>query len=141
MSMPSETPATVTDDGRWMLVTGALLAFVAVGAGAFGSHGLRTILSPPMLAVFETGVRYQFIHALALLLCGALAPRLGGRWLTAAAALFAVGVLLFSGSLYALTLIGSRGLGIITPIGGTAWLLGWLALAVAAWRAPRPISG
>ena len=79
--------------------------------------------------------------AYALLLCGALAPRLGGRWLTAAAALFAVGVLLFSGSLYALTLIGSRGLGIITPIGGTAWLLGWLALAVAAWRAPRPISG
>ena len=125
---------TPVSDGRWMLVAGALIACLAVGAGAFGSHGLRARLTPEMLAVFETGARYQFYHALALLACGMLAPRHGGGWLTTAAVLFVFGAFAFSGSLYALTLTGTRILGAITPIGGTAWMIGWLALAVAAWR-------
>ena len=114
------------------LLIGALSAFLAVGLGAFGAHGLRTRLSPDMLAVFETGVRYQMYHSLAIVLVGLIVPRLGG-WLTSTAGwLFTAGVVLFSGSLYALALTGVSTLGAITPIGGLAFLAGCACLALAA---------
>ena len=112
---------------------GALMGFVGVGLGAFGAHGLRGRLTPDMLAVFETGVRYQMYHALALLAVGAMMSRVDSRALVAAGWSFTVGILIFSGSLYALALSGATMLGAITPIGGLAFLAGWIALAVAVF--------
>ncbi len=114
---------------------GAVLGAVGVGAGAFGAHALRTRLAPEMLAVFETGVRYHLMHALALLAVGWAAARWPGPAVTAAGWLFVAGILLFSGSLYALALTGVRTLGLVTPVGGVAFILGWIALVWAAWRA------
>ncbi len=114
---------------------GAVLGAVGVGAGAFGAHALRTRLAPEMLAVFETGVRYHLMHALALLAVGWAAARWPGPAVTAAGWLFVAGILLFSGSLYALALTGVRTLGLVTPAGGVAFILGWIALVWAAWRA------
>ncbi|MCQ4264079.1 DUF423 domain-containing protein [Stutzerimonas stutzeri] len=119
---------------RSYLVLAALFGFTGVALGAFASHGLRTQLSPAYLAVFQTGVQYQMIHALALLAVALLALQRPSRLLTAAGALFVGGILLFSGSLYLLTLSGVGRLGMITPIGGTAFLAGWLCLALAGWR-------
>ncbi len=117
---------------RTFLALGALSAFVSVAAGAIGAHALRTRLAPDLLAVFETGARYQMFHALALL---AVAWAVA-RWPGAAAAgwLFVAGTVLFSGSLYALALTGARGLGAVTPFGGVAFLAGWLWLAWSALR-------
>ena len=112
---------------------GALMAGVGVGLGAFGAHGLRGRLSPEMLAVFETGVRYHMYHALALLATAALMPRIDGRAVIIAGWSFTTGILIFSGSLYALALTGVTTLGAITPIGGVAFLVGWIALLVAAF--------
>lgn len=109
------------------------MGFVGVGLGAFGAHGLRGRLSPEMLAVFETGVRYQMYHALALLATAALMTRADGRAVVVAGWSFTAGILIFSGSLYALALTGVTILGAVTPIGGVAFLIGWLALAVAAF--------
>jgi len=117
---------------RTFLLIGALAAFLAVAFGAFGAHALRARLSPEMLAVFETGVRYQMYHALALLLVAATIPRFGGWLVLTAGWLMIVGIILFSGSLYALALTGVTTLGAITPIGGLAFLAGWACLAVAA---------
>ena len=115
------------------LLSGALAAFTGVALGAFGAHGLRTRLSPEMLAVFETGVRYQMYHALALLLTAAAIGRMGdARLLAIAGWCFVAGIVLFSGSLYALTLSGVSMLGAITPIGGLAFLIGWACLALFA---------
>lgn len=108
---------------------GALSAFLAVAAGAFGAHALRARLTPDLLAVFETGARYQMYHALALLVIAAAAARLPGAAVQAAGVLFVAGTLLFSGSLYLLALTGARFWGAVTPIGGLAFLAGWLALA------------
>ncbi len=113
---------------------GALMGLVGVGLGAFGAHGLRTRLSPEMLAVFETGVRYQMYHALALLATAALMSRAEGRAAVVAGWSFTTGIFIFSGSLYALAFSGARWLGAITPIGGVAFLLAWIALAIAARR-------
>ena len=112
---------------------GALMGFVGVGLGAFGAHGLKGRLSPDMLAIFETGVRYQMYHALALLAVGALMSRIEGRAVVVAGWSFAAGILIFSGSLYALALTGITTLGAVTPIGGVAFLAGWIALAVATF--------
>ncbi len=112
---------------------GALMGCVAVGLGAFGAHGLRGRLSPEMLAVFETAVRYQMYHALALLATAMLMTRVDGRAMLIAGWSFVAGILLFSGSLYALALTGVTTLGAITPIGGLAFLIGWAALATAAF--------
>ncbi len=120
---------------RLFLVLGALSACMAVALGAFAAHGLRDRVPPDMLAVFETGARYQMYHALALIAVAWVATRGGGGTIAASGWLFVAGTLLFSGSLYALVLTGHRWLGAITPLGGVAFLLGWLALAVAAWRA------
>jgi len=117
---------------RTFLLVGALAGFVGVALGAFGAHGLRGRLSPEMLAVFETGVRYQMYHALAILVVSAMAARFGGRLIAAAGWCFTAGIVLFSGSLYALSLTGVTVLGAITPLGGVAFLAGWALLAVAA---------
>lgn len=115
------------------MFVGALLGLVGVGLGAFGAHGLRGRLSPEMLAAFETGVRYQMYHALALLALVALMSRHEGRAILVAGWSWTAGILVFSGSLYALALTGTTILGAITPIGGVALLVGWLALLVAAF--------
>jgi uncharacterized membrane protein YgdD (TMEM256/DUF423 family) len=117
------------------------MAFLAVAAGAFGAHGLKEKLAPEMLAVYETGCRYQMYHALALVLVGLLARQgaSGPRALAGAGAAFLAGILLFSGSLYALALTGERWLGAVTPFGGLFFLLGWLLFLRAAWgRGSRP---
>lgn len=115
----------------------ALFGFSGVALGAFAAHGLKGRLSVEYLAVFHTGVQYQLVHALALLAVALLGAQLPGRLLAAAGSLFALGILLFSGSLYLLALSGIGKLGIITPFGGLAFLAGWLCLGLAAWRAPR----
>jgi uncharacterized membrane protein YgdD (TMEM256/DUF423 family) len=119
---------------RTFLLAGAVAGLVAVAFGAFGAHGLRGRLTPEMLAVFETGVRYHMYHALALLLVAALSRDVahGGRAIAAAGWLFISGIVLFSGSLYLLAVTGVTVLGAITPIGGVAFLAGWALLAIAA---------
>ena len=122
---------------RVFVMLGALSGCLAVGAGAFGAHALRDRLSTDMLSVFQTSVSYQMYHALALLAVGVLLGRFsidGSAWLTASGWLFVLGTLLFSGSLYSLSLSGITWLGAITPLGGVAFLVGWLALAVGIWR-------
>ncbi len=117
-----------------MLTLGALLGFVGVAAGAFGAHALRARLSPELLAIFETGARYEMYHALAIVLAalgGARSPSPLWSW---AGGLFAAGVVLFSGSLYALALSGTRWLGAVTPVGGLCLLAGWIFLAIAGAR-------
>ncbi len=120
---------------RALVVIGALLAAIAVVLGAFGAHALQERLSERALATWDTGVQYHFIHALALLLLAALWSHLASGWATASAVAFVLGILLFAGSLYALALGAPRVLGAIAPLGGTAFILGWLGLAIAAWRA------
>jgi uncharacterized membrane protein YgdD (TMEM256/DUF423 family) len=119
---------------RTFALLGALSAFVAVAAGAFGAHGLKSRLTPDLLAVFETGARYEMFHALALLAVAWAQTRWPGGATTASGWFFVAGTLLFSGSLYALALTGARWMGAITPFGGLALLLGWLCLA---WRVAR----
>lgn len=119
---------------RSFLMLAAFFGFTGVGLGAFAAHGLKNRLSPEYLAIFHTGVLYQLVHALALLGVAVLAAQLPGRLVTWAGFSFALGVLLFSGSLYILTLTGFSKLGIITPFGGLAFLVGWALLGLAAWR-------
>ncbi|QKE65430.1 DUF423 domain-containing protein [Aquipseudomonas campi] len=119
---------------RIFLLLAAFAGFTGVALGAFAAHGLKARLSAEYLAVFQTGVHYQLVHALALFGVALLAAHLPGRLLAAAGSLFALGILLFSGSLYALTLSGIGKLGMITPLGGLAFLGGWLCLGLAAWR-------
>jgi uncharacterized membrane protein YgdD (TMEM256/DUF423 family) len=119
---------------RVFFTIGALLGALGVAVGAFGAHALRGRLTPEMLNVFETGVRYHLIHAVALLSVAWATTRWAGTATTAAGWLFLVGTLLFSGSLYSLSLSGIRALGAITPLGGVAFIAGWLALAWAAWQ-------
>lgn len=107
---------------------------MAVGLGALAAHGLKASLAPTLLSAFQTGVQYQMYHALALLGISALLLKNHLLWLTRAALCFMVGTLLFSGSLYALALGGPHWLGPITPVGGVAYLCGWLCICVAAWQ-------
>jgi uncharacterized membrane protein YgdD (TMEM256/DUF423 family) len=117
---------------RTFLLVGSVAAFLAVALGAFGAHGLRGRLSPEMLAIFQTGVQYQMYHALALLATGLMMARVSGWLIQTAGWCFAAGIVIFSGSLYALALTGVTILGAITPIGGLAFLAGWACLAFAA---------
>ncbi len=119
---------------RLFVGLGAALAGLSVVAGAFGAHGLRDVLSPDMLANFETAARYQMYHALALVLLGAIADRLPARAVSWIGWLFIAGIILFSGSLYLMAFTGLRVLGAITPLGGVAFIAGWALLAVAALR-------
>jgi uncharacterized membrane protein YgdD (TMEM256/DUF423 family) len=114
------------------MLVGSVAAFLAVTLGAFGAHGLRGRLSPDMLTVFETGVRYHMYHALAILLVGLVMGRMSGWLIQAAGWCFVAGILLFSGSLYALALSGVTILGAVTPLGGIAFLAGWACLAFAS---------
>jgi uncharacterized membrane protein YgdD (TMEM256/DUF423 family) len=109
------------------------LGFTGVALGAFGAHALKASLAAEQLATFEVGVRYQLIHALALLAVAWACTRWPGKAVHASGWLFIVGTLLFSGSLYVLTLTGVRGVGLVTPIGGVVLLLGWLCLLAAPW--------
>lgn len=117
----------------WLLLS-AFAGFTGVALGAFAAHGLKNRLTPEYLAVFQTGTHYQLIHALALFGVGLLALHMPGRLVNLAGGAFALGILLFSGSLYLLTLSGIGKLGMITPFGGVAFLIGWLCLGLAAWR-------
>jgi uncharacterized membrane protein YgdD (TMEM256/DUF423 family) len=114
--------------GVW-ITTGSFLAFVAVLAGAFGAHGLKTRLEPEALDIYEVAVKYQMYHSLALILVGVLSYQPSAK-LSAAAWAFVSGIIIFSGSLYLLALTGLRWLGAITPIGGVAFLIGWLVLTL-----------
>ena len=122
---------------RHLVALGASMAGLAVAAGAFGAHALRARLAPGDLLVFETGARYQMYHGLALIAAGWIAERWPGPLASAAGWCFVAGIVLFSGSLYALTLSGVRALGAITPIGGVCFLAGWACLAMAAVRNAR----
>jgi len=117
---------------RAFLTSGAISAFIGVAAGAFGAHALRARVEPDLLQVFETGARYQMYHAFGLFVCAWVLASGPSVWAARAGWAFAVGTVLFSGSLYLLALTGIRGLGAVTPFGGLAFLAGWLMLAWSA---------
>jgi uncharacterized membrane protein YgdD (TMEM256/DUF423 family) len=121
---------------RVFLTIAALLGGSAVGFGAFGAHALKERLSERSLEIFETAARYQMYHALALLLVGVLMSRsqVEETFLTASGWAFIVGVVLFCGSLYMLSFSGIKWLGAVAPLGGLALMVGWAAIAVAAWN-------
>ena len=121
-------------NGRWILAAGALLAALATITGAFGAHALQARLTPDRLSIYETAVRYQFYHALALLAIGLLARASVAPLLRWSAVLIIAGIILFSGSIYALSFGAPRALGAVTPIGGLALIAGWLVFAVAVLR-------
>lgn len=121
---------------RWLLGLGAVSGMLAVVLGAFGAHALKARLSPDLLATYEIGVRYQMYHALALVLIGLLAQSRASPLLHASGWAMLAGTVVFSGTLYVLALTGERWLGAITPLGGLAFIAGWVMLAVAAFRGP-----
>ncbi len=117
---------------RLTLLIAALAGFAGVGLGAFGAHGLKSVLSTEMMTVWQTAVQYHLVHA-AVLLALALGMRCpANQWLGRSAIMMTLGLLLFSGSLYTMALTGIRLLGIITPFGGVSWLIGWALLIPAA---------
>ena len=126
----------MSNPSRNFIFLGAINGFLAVAFGAFAAHALKNLLSTGLLQVFQTGVEYQAMHALALLAVGLLGRDGRSRALLLAGWAFATGILLFSGSLYILALTDIRWLGAITPFGGSAFLLGWGALAWHASREP-----
>ena len=124
---------------RWVLSAGAGFALLAVITGAFAAHGLKAVLDAQQLALFETASRYQMYHALALLVVGVMLtnPQFSRSLLKLAALAFILGIILFSGSLYLLALVDISWLGAITPLGGIAFLSGWLMTMVAALKPVR----
>ena len=122
------------------LILGAVLGGLGVALGAFGAHALKLILSPDQLQTFETGVRYQFYHSFALLATGIIYGHFTNKQVKLAGVFFLIGIILFSGSLYLLTFlklngdVGLKGLGILTPIGGVFFILGWLLLLIGIMR-------
>lgn len=122
-------------DARWVLVAAGLLIAVATVLGALGAHALQSRLAPDRLQVYDTAVRYHFYHSLGLLGIGLVARGADSGLLRSAAILVVAGVLLFSGSLYALTFGAPRAIGVITPVGGVALILGWIVFAAAVLRA------
>ena len=115
-----------------LLAAGSISGAIAVAAGAFGAHALKERLSDKALSIFETGARYQMYHALAIVLCAVLAGSVTGA--RTAGWLFQAGIVVFSGSLYALALSDVKVLGAITPLGGLAFIAGWVWLAISALR-------
>lgn len=117
------------------LISGAVFAFLAVAIGAFGAHGLQALLhANERLDTFETAVKYHMYHALALLLTGVLLPYFPGKLVESSIWLFIAGILIFSGSLYLLSVTNVRILGAITPIGGLCFLIAWTLLIIAFWK-------
>ncbi|WP_035100868.1 DUF423 domain-containing protein [Aneurinibacillus terranovensis] len=119
---------------RLFLFLGSINMFLSVALGAFGAHQLKGRLSPGMLEIYQTGVHYQMIHGLAILFIALVGEKLSGTLPTWSGWLMQIGIILFSGSLYALSTSGIRVLGAITPIGGVAFLAGWALLAIAAFK-------
>lgn len=121
---------------RVFLSVGAILAGLSVAAGAFASHALRGKLTERAVEIFETAARYQMYHALGLLVVAVLLSQAGapGTTLVAAGIAFILGIVIFSGSLYVLSLTGIKWLGAITPLGGVAFIVGWICMAIAAWN-------
>lgn len=127
------TSMTNKSDSSLLLSLGCLFGGFAVAAGAFGAHALKGVLDAQMLIVFETAARYQMYHALGLCIVAWAVDRFPEKRLEPAGWLFLVGILLFSGSLYGVSLAGLRWLGAVTPIGGVAFLVGWFLLGYRAW--------
>ena len=121
------------DARKTLAIAGALIALATV-LGAFGAHALKAHLSQDKLLVYETAVRYHFIHALGLLAIGVLLRSLDSELLRWSAALVLAGIILFSGSLYWLTFGAPRLVGVVTPIGGLALIAGWIVFATTMWR-------
>lgn len=113
---------------------GAIFAGLSVGLGAFGAHALKARVEPRLLEVWQTGASYQMSHALALIAVAWLLSRAESGAAVVAGWAFVIGVVLFSGSLYAMTLTGVRALGAITPLGGVSFLIGWIAFILAATK-------
>ena len=121
---------------KTFIVLGSINMFLTVALGAFGAHGLKSRLPADLMAIYQTAVQYHSMHALGLLLIGIIAHWLGqSALINWAGWLLLTGIVLFSGSLYAMSFTGIRMLGAITPFGGVAFLAGWLLLALAAWKA------
>jgi uncharacterized membrane protein YgdD (TMEM256/DUF423 family) len=119
---------------RRLIAIGCIVAGVGVAAGAFGAHMLKTILEPPMLAAYDTATRYQLYHAFGMVLVGMAIRVYDDRRLAIAGWLFAIGMLLFCGSLYGIALAGLKWLGPITPLGGLTFIIGWGLLGWRVWR-------
>jgi uncharacterized membrane protein YgdD (TMEM256/DUF423 family) len=135
-STAAEALARLRNLARWSLVVGGAMCCLAVLAGAFGAHALRSHVSADLLAVFETGARYQMYHGLAMMALGLAAVNhllgmKGARW---AFGLFLTGTVVFSGSLYLLTLTGMRSWGAVTPVGGVFQIVGWIIMIAGLWR-------
>jgi uncharacterized membrane protein YgdD (TMEM256/DUF423 family) len=119
------------------LIIGTILAGIAVALGAFGAHGLKKLVGPETISTYQTGVQYQMYHALALLLLGVLYERSQSSLIHFAGFFFVAGVVLFSGSLYllvslkAMNKLGTTGIGIMTPIGGLLFIVGWILLLIS----------
>lgn len=120
---------------RQLVVLASLTLLTGVAAGAFGAHGLKRIITPDLLNIWQTAVLYQLVHGLGLLAIAALGARFGSPLLSLAAAVMFAGVAVFSGSLYLLAISGTKWLGAITPIGGAAFIIAWAMVALAAYRA------
>lgn len=127
---------TTAHDSRWILAAGGLLIAAATILGALGAHALQSRLAPDRLQVYDTAVRYHFYHALGLLAIGLAARTADSGLMRSSAILVIVGIVLFSGSLYALTFGAPRILGVITPAGGVALIAGWILFAAAVLRGP-----
>jgi uncharacterized membrane protein YgdD (TMEM256/DUF423 family) len=132
-----DTDMTGRSSAQRFLALGSILAGLGVAAGAFGAHALKDILDPPMLQVFETATRYVMYHAFGLCIVSWAIDRYPEQRLEKSGWLFLIGILLFSGSLYMVSLAGIRWMGAVTPIGGLAFMTGWLLLAWGVWRDAR----
>lgn len=132
-----DTDMTGRSSAQRFLALGSILAGLGVAAGAFGAHALKDILDPPMLQVFETATRYVMYHAFGLCIVSWAIDRYPEQRLEKSGWLFLIGILLFSGSLYVVSLAGIRWMGAVTPIGGLAFMIGWLLLAWGVWRDAR----
>lgn len=120
---------------RQFILLGVMFAFLGVAFGAFGTHALgATLTANGRAATYDTAVQYQMIHALALFVAAWSADKWPGRWTRWAGYLFAAGIIIFSGSLYILSILNLRFMGAVTPVGGAAFLAGWLCLGWAVWR-------
>lgn len=120
--------------GKAIIMTASILLALAVGLGAFGAHGLRSQISEAMLQTYKTGVEYHFYHALGLLLIGVLAVTVPSTLLKWSAICLTAGIILFSGSLYVLSVSGIKWLGAVTPFGGLSFIAGWVLLFIAVWK-------
>ena len=122
---------------KTILKTAAVFLVLAVALGAFGAHGLKSVLTEDLIQVYKTGVDYHFYHALGLLGIGVLPGHMPGRLLNWSAFCLGLGIILFSGSLYLMSITGIKWLGAITPLGGVSFIVGWVLLIVAVWKAEK----